>query len=74
MLYEVITVCEESNGDAAWQTLVLDSSIDAVVSAHHLSKLDGIGLVERMRESRLCRINRMPMVMLVSDAFSEEEP
>lgn len=63
-------VCEESNGESAWQTLVLDSSIVAVISAHHLAKLDGLGLAERMRSNKLCRLNKMPLFMLVSDSFS----
>ena len=50
-------VCEESNGESAWQTLVLDSSIVAVVAGHHIAKLDGPGLVERMRSNKLHRLN-----------------
>lgn len=64
---------EDADGDSAWQTLVLDSSIVAVVSGTKLALLDGLGLVERMRENRLCRLNRMPFFLLVSESFSPEE-
>jgi len=42
-------VREESSGESAWQTLVLDSAIVAVVSGLGLSKLDAFGLLERVR-------------------------
>lgn len=64
---------EDADGESAWQTLVLDNSIIAVIAASNLPVLDGIGLVERMRDSRLCRLNRMPFFMLVSDSFSGAE-
>lgn len=66
-------IVEDADGESAWQTLVLDSSIVAVISGSSLAVLDGVGLVERMRENRLCRLNRMPFFMLVSDSFSEAE-
>lgn len=66
-------IVEDADGESAWQTLVLDSSIVAVISGNSLAVLDGVGLVERMRENRLCRLNRMPFFMLVSDSFSEAE-
>lgn len=66
-------VAEDVDGESAWQTLVLDSSIVAVISGCSLAVLDGIGLVERMRENRLCRLNRLPFFMLVSDSFSPAE-
>jgi diguanylate cyclase (GGDEF)-like protein len=72
-LKEQFAICEETNGDSAWQTLVLDSSIIGVFASHHMPKLDGIGLVERMRENKLSRLNSMPFFMLVSDSFSESE-
>jgi diguanylate cyclase (GGDEF)-like protein len=64
---------EDVDGESAWQTLVLDSSVVAVISGNKLALLDGIGLVERMRENRLCRLNRMPFFLLVSESFSPEE-
>lgn len=72
-LREHYEICEESNGESAWQTLVLDSGIAAVFASHHLGKLDGLGLAERMRENRLPRLNSMPFFMMVSDNFTDAE-
>lgn len=66
-------VCEDIDGESAWQTLVLDSAIVAVISGSHLARLDAPELVERMRENKLCRLNRMPFFMVVSETYTPEE-
>ncbi|WP_412480423.1 diguanylate cyclase domain-containing protein [Azonexus sp. IMCC34839] len=66
-------VREESSGESAWQSLVLDHSIVAVVSGINLNRLDGLALVERLRESKLPRLNRLPFFLVVPDSFSDEE-
>jgi len=66
-------VCEDADGESAWQTLVLDSSIVAVISGGHLAKLDALELVEQIRENKLCRLNRMPFFMVVSESCSAQE-
>lgn len=66
-------VCEDVDGESAWQTLVLDSSIVAVIAGGHLERLDTFELVERARENKLCRLNRMPFFVVVSESFSVEE-
>lgn len=58
---------EEDDGESAWQTLVLDSSIVAVVSAAHLDKLDAAGLLQRMRSNCLHRLKELPFLLIVSD-------
>ncbi|WP_265942943.1 diguanylate cyclase [Dechloromonas sp. A34] len=63
-------VCEEGGAESAWQTLVLDSSIIAVVSGLDITHLEGAGLVERLRASKLPRLNRLPFFLLVSDSFA----
>lgn len=65
-------VCEESDGESAWQSLVLDASITAVVSGLDISGLEGSGLVERMRGSKLARINAMPFYQLASESLADE--
>lgn len=65
-------VREETNGEAAWQTLVLDSRIVAVISGLQMQKLDGYGLVERLRESRLHRLREMPFLLIISDTECEQ--
>lgn len=72
-LKEFFDVREEANGESAWQTLVLDSSIVAVISGLHLPKLDGYGLVERMRSNKLRRLKETPFYLIVSDVVSEGE-
>lgn len=63
---------EEADGEAAWQTLVLDQSLAAVISDLQMPKLDGFGLLERVRSSKLRRLQQIPFI-LVSGAESEEE-
>jgi len=63
---------EEADGEAAWQTVILDQSLAAVISDLQMPKLDGFGLLERLRTSKLRRLQQMPFI-LVSGAESEEE-
>lgn len=63
---------EESDGEAAWQTLVLDHSVQAVISDLQMPKLDGYGLLERLRSSKLRRLQEIPFI-LVSGEETEEE-
>ncbi|HMV00988.1 MAG TPA: diguanylate cyclase [Rhodocyclaceae bacterium] len=73
ILTEFFDVREEANGESAWQTLVLDSSIVAVISGASLPKLDGYGLVERMRSSKLQRLRETPFFLIISDTVGEGE-
>ena len=58
---------EESDGEAAWQVLVLDHSIALVICSLSLPVLDGNGLLDRVRSSRLARLAQMPMLMIAGD-------
>jgi len=58
---------EEADGEAAWQVLVLDHSIELVICSLSLPVLDGNGLLDRVRSSRLTRLSRMPMLMISGD-------
>ena len=58
---------EEGNGEAAWQVLVLDHSIELVICALSLPVLDGNDLLVRVRSSKLPRLARMPMLMIAGD-------
>lgn len=58
---------EESDGEAAWQVLVLDHSIELVICSLSLPVLDGNGLLVRVRSSRLSRLAQMPMLMISGD-------
>lgn len=60
-------VVEEDNGESAWQRLMLDNDIVAVVSSPHPPRLAALDLLERMRTSVLRRLRETPLVLLVSD-------
>ncbi|MDR0577432.1 MAG: diguanylate cyclase [Candidatus Accumulibacter sp.] len=66
-LEESFGVLEEDNGESAWQRLMLDNSIVAVISSVSPPRLAALGLLERMRASALRRLRETPMVLLVSD-------
>ena len=58
---------EEADGEAAWQVMVLDHSIELVICSLSLPVLDGNGLLVRVRSSRLVRLAQMPMLMISGD-------
>lgn len=58
---------EESDGEAGWQVLVLDHSIELVICSLSAPILDGDGLLVRVRSSRLPRLSQMPMLMISGD-------
>ena len=58
---------EEIDGEAGWQALVLDHSIQLVICAISMPMLDGDGLLARLRGSRLARLRQMPVLMVSSD-------
>ncbi len=62
---------EEVDGEAGWQALVLDSSIQLVISDISMPVLDGYGLLTRIRGARLARIRDIPVLMISGD--EEEE-
>ena len=58
---------EEADGDAGWQTLLLDPSVDVVISDLSMPRLDGYGLLERIRSSKIARIREIPVIMISGD-------
>ncbi len=58
---------EEGDGEAGWQTLMLDPSIQVLISDLTMPKLDGYGLLRRVRESKLPRLREMPVIMISGD-------
>lgn len=69
-LGEAFDIREENDGESAWQTLVLDGSIAAVVAAIDLSRISGYELLTRLRENRLRRLAELPFFLLVSQGES----
>ncbi len=60
-------VREEGDGEAGWQTLMVDPSIQVLISDLSMPKLDGYGLLQRVRESNIARICEMPVIMISGD-------
>jgi two-component system, cell cycle response regulator len=60
------------DGEQAWETLLLDPSIRVVITDLSMPKLDGYGLLKRIRASGIRRIREMPVVV-VSGSDEQEE-
>jgi diguanylate cyclase (GGDEF)-like protein len=61
------SVVEEDNGESAWQRLMLDGSIVAVISSPNPPRLAAEDLLGRMRSTALRRLRKTPLILLVSD-------
>lgn len=55
---------EEGDGEAGWATLLADESIQIVLTDLSMPKLDGYGLIERIRASDIPRIQRIPVILI----------
>jgi len=66
-------ILEESDGVSAWQTLMLDANISAVVSGIHPPKLEAHDLLARLRSSSMRRLREIPFVLIVSDLSNDAE-
>lgn len=58
---------EEVDGEAGWETLLVDPTIRLVISDLSMPRLDGYGLIARMRAARIARIREMPVIMISGD-------
>lgn len=63
---------EALDGEEAWETLLLDPAIRVVITDLTMPKLDGYGLLRRIRSSRISRIRDIPVVV-VSGSDEREE-
>ena len=66
-------VREEGDGESAWQQLILDHSIRAVISDLQMPKLDGFGLLQRVRASKQRRLQEMPFIDRVVFSLEKEQ-
>jgi len=57
-------VREAADGEDGWQALLVDPSIQVVISDLGMPKLDGYGLLERIRASKLSRIAELPVIII----------
>ncbi len=55
---------EEVDGEAGWQALLIDPTIQLVLSDIGMPGLDGYGLLERIRGSKIARIHDVPVIMI----------
>lgn len=60
-------VKEEADGEAGWQAISTDPSIVVVFSDIQMPKLDGFGLLERIRGSQDPRVKSIPVIMISGD-------
>ncbi|MBL8482079.1 MAG: diguanylate cyclase [Rhodocyclaceae bacterium] len=58
---------EEADGEAGWQTLLLDHSIHVVISDLSMPRLDGFELLQRIRASTIQRIRDVPVIIISGD-------
>ena len=72
-LKDSFKVVEEADGESAWQTLMLDSDIVAVISGIHPPKLEAHDLLLRLRASSLRRLHKIPFILIVSDTEDRAE-
>lgn len=63
--------CEEADGEAGWEALLVDPAIQVVISDLSMPKLDGYGLLGRIRGSKIARISEMPVIMISGDEDEE---
>jgi two-component system cell cycle response regulator len=64
-------VREEVDGEAGWQSLLLDPTIEVVISDIGMPRLDGFGLLARIRGSRLSRVNALPVLIISGEDENE---
>ena len=62
---------EEVDGEAGWEALLVDPAIQVVISDLSMPKLDGYGLLGRIRGSKIARISEMPVIMISGDEDEE---
>jgi len=63
---------EALDGEQAWEVLLLDPNIRVVITDLTMPKLDGYGLLQRIRASKISRIRNVPVVV-VSGSDEQEE-
>lgn len=65
---------EAADGEQAWEALLIDPSIRVVITDLTMPRLDGYGLLQRIRSSKISRIREIPVVVISgSDEKAELE-
>ena len=63
---------EALDGEQAWETILIDPNIRVVITDLTMPKLDGYGLLQQIRSSKIGRIRNLPVVV-VSGSDEQEE-
>lgn len=63
-LGEGLQMIQADSGERAWELLLLEQSIGAVLSDLSMPGVDGFELLQRVRGSILARVNELPFVVL----------
>ncbi|MBA4742954.1 MAG: response regulator [Azoarcus sp.] len=58
---------EEGDGEAAWEALVVDSTVQVLITDIGMPRLDGYGLIARVRASRIARLQKLPIIVISGD-------
>src|SRR5688572_14762402 len=61
------TVLEEADGEAAWDVVSSDPSVVIVFTDLDMPRLDGFGLLGRIRASSDARVRAMPVAIITGD-------
>ncbi|MBR0568464.1 diguanylate cyclase [Azoarcus sp. L1K30] len=64
-------VRDEADGEAGWEALLVDPAIQLVLTDIGMPRLDGFGLLARIRGSRVQRIQDLPVVIISGDEDDE---
>lgn len=70
-LRDSYAIREEADGEAGWEALTSDSDVQILISDLTMPKLDGYGLLQRVRESKLARIRNLPVLLISGDENEE---
>lgn len=71
LLVSCFEVRAVDSAEAAWDALILDAGIVAVVCGLPVTLPETLALVERVRANRLARLRDIPWMLIVSDSFSD---
>ena len=73
ILKQSFAVREEADGEAAWRTLQGDANIVMVFTDLDMPKLDGFGLLSRIRAADERRIKELPVVVISGNESHESK-
>ena len=64
---------EEADGESAWQTLMLDASLSAVICGRNIPRLSAHDLLGRLKASSMRRLREIPFSLITSDLDNKVE-